>query len=285
MKNKKFTTTILAGAMMSAISFTSFAGTWQSDANGWWWQEDDGSYPVNSWQWIDGNNDNVSERYYFNSQGYMLANTTAPDGSTLNAEGAWTVNGIVQTMQIINIESEGYTDKISNLVYDLMNSTKSENQKKYGIPDVGGNGYIYPACPYLEVQYGMPNDGLSNVMGYDTENDFPWIISVKSSEMLFNKIFTDAPDINETTTLDGIKEHFRNLGYSVTDAHSAIDSSDERVALELSRFDLAFDAPGDGVLSSWVGDSGDFFMYIRQEQTDEAQSAWQDALNLSTAAG
>ena len=101
---------------------------------------------------------------------YMLANTAAPDGSILNADGAWTVNGTVQTTQIINIEDEGYTDKISNLVYDLMNSTKSENRRKYGIPDRGANGYIYPSCPYIEVQYGIPEGGLDN-MGYDTEND------------------------------------------------------------------------------------------------------------------
>lgn len=285
MRNKKFITALLAGAMMSAISFASFAGTWQSDANGWWWQEDDGSYPVNSWQWIDGNNDNVSERYYFNSQGYMLANTTAPDGSVLNADGAWTVNGTVQTTQILNIDSYGYNDKINNLVYDLMNSTMAENRQKYGIPDLSPNGYTYPACPYFEVQYGMPGGGISDTLGYDTENDYPWHIIVKSGNIPFNKLLKDAPDISEATTLDEIKEYFEGLGYSVTDAHSAIDSSDRRIVVYYGNYDIQFDAPRDGVLSSWVDDSGDFIMYIGQERTDEAQSAWQDVLSLPTVAG
>ena len=283
MRNKKLITGLFAGAMVSMISFSAFAGSWQSDANGWWWQNDDGSYPISSWKWIDGNHDNISERYYFDGRGYMLANTAAPDGSILNADGAWTVNGTVQTTQIINIEDEGYTDKISNLVYDLMNSTKSENRRKYGIPDRGANGYIYPSCPYIEVQYGIPEGGLDN-MGYDTENDFPWILSIKSSAISFNRVFTDAPNIDDTTTLDGIKEHFESLGYSVIDAHSTIDSSDKRAALELSRFDIAFDASSDGVLSAWVGDSGDFYMYIRQEMTHEALSAWNDIFNMPTAA-
>lgn len=50
MRNKKLMTTILAGVMISAFSIPAFAGSWQSDSTGWWWQNDDGSYPANSWQ-------------------------------------------------------------------------------------------------------------------------------------------------------------------------------------------------------------------------------------------
>ena len=63
-----------------ACNMTSFAGSWQNDGIGYWWQDDNGSYPTSSWQWIDGNNDGVSEMYYFDSNGYCLLNTTAPDG-------------------------------------------------------------------------------------------------------------------------------------------------------------------------------------------------------------
>ena len=42
--------------------------------------------PTNSWQWIDGNGDGVSESYYFDGNGYMLFNTTTPDGYTVNAD-------------------------------------------------------------------------------------------------------------------------------------------------------------------------------------------------------
>ena len=81
-------------AMLSMLaSTTAFAGQWKSDANGWWYQNDDGSYPKNTWQWIDGNKDGVSESYYFNENGYLLTNTTK-DGCTVNGDGAWTVNGL-----------------------------------------------------------------------------------------------------------------------------------------------------------------------------------------------
>ena len=48
-----------------------------------------------------GMGDGVAECYYFNGDGYMLANTTTPDGYTVNADGAWTVNGVVQTQGVV----------------------------------------------------------------------------------------------------------------------------------------------------------------------------------------
>lgn len=86
----------LATLLSTFYPLTSFAGEWKSDNNGWWYQSDDGSYPKNTWQWIDGNKDGISESYYFNENGYLLTNTTK-DGCTVNGDGAWTVNGVVQT--------------------------------------------------------------------------------------------------------------------------------------------------------------------------------------------
>ena len=37
----------------------------------------------NTWRWIDG------KCYYFDSQGWMLQNTVAPDGSKVGSDGAW----------------------------------------------------------------------------------------------------------------------------------------------------------------------------------------------------
>lgn len=78
-------------ALTLSMSVPTFAGQWQQNTTGWWYQNDDGGYPVNSWQWIDG------KCYYFDSNGYMLANTTTPDGYAVDASGAWVVNGVVQT--------------------------------------------------------------------------------------------------------------------------------------------------------------------------------------------
>lgn len=69
-------------AMAAAMSFTAFAGEWKQDATGYWYQNDDGSFPTNSWQEISG------KQYYFGADGYMLANTTTPDGKQVGADGA-----------------------------------------------------------------------------------------------------------------------------------------------------------------------------------------------------
>ena len=100
MRNKKLITAVLASGLMTAFSFTSLAA-WQSDANGWWWQNDDGTRPANTWEWLDGNNDGVAECYYFGSDGYMAANTTTPDGYTVDANGAWYL-GFVRRKYVLN---------------------------------------------------------------------------------------------------------------------------------------------------------------------------------------
>lgn len=94
---KNFVKVLSVAALLGMFSTsTALAGEWKSDNTGWWYQNNDGSYPTNTWQWIDGNGDGVSESYYFNENGYLLTNSTK-DGYAVNADGAWTVNGVVQT--------------------------------------------------------------------------------------------------------------------------------------------------------------------------------------------
>ena len=51
------------------------------------------------WQWMDTNGDGVSECYYLGDDGKALTNTTTPDNYTVNEQGAWVVDGIVQTQK------------------------------------------------------------------------------------------------------------------------------------------------------------------------------------------
>ena len=91
MKKKRMAIAILAAGLSAVAVMPAFAGQWKSDFKGWWYQNDDGSYPNNGWEEIDGS------YYYFQSDGYALMSTTTPDGYTVDADGAWTVNGIVVT--------------------------------------------------------------------------------------------------------------------------------------------------------------------------------------------
>lgn len=87
----------MATAMTVGAATTAMAAGWKQDAKGWWWQEDNGSYPTSQWKWLDGNKDGVAECYYFDGTGYMMANTTTPDGYSVNGEGQWIENGTVKT--------------------------------------------------------------------------------------------------------------------------------------------------------------------------------------------
>lgn len=127
----------LATLLSTFYPLASFAGEWKSDNNGWWYQNDDGSYPKNTWQWIDGNKDGISESYYFNENGYLLTNTTK-DGCTVNGDGAWTVNGVVQTQgqKVASNTAQSY---------DAQYPLKGRVEKYFGISKIQGEeGYLVP---------------------------------------------------------------------------------------------------------------------------------------------
>lgn len=93
---KKWTKTFLTSFVLTlTMSITAFAGQWKQDHIGWWYQKDDGSWYANGWEWIDGNCDGVAECYYFTPDGYLVVDGIA-DGYTVNADGAWTENGVIQ---------------------------------------------------------------------------------------------------------------------------------------------------------------------------------------------
>lgn len=86
---------MFGGILSLFVCFTSFAG-WRSDGNGWWFDNGNGTWPASCWLWVDGNQDGQAECYYFQQNGYILTNASTPDGYTVDGNGAWVVNGVVQ---------------------------------------------------------------------------------------------------------------------------------------------------------------------------------------------
>lgn len=105
----------LAAILALIQSISVYAGQWNAgtgeNAGRWWYQNDDGSYPANCWQWIDGNNDGIAESYYFDQNGWTLSNVVTPDGFMVNADGAWTVFNQPVT-KVMNIDGSigGYAE-------------------------------------------------------------------------------------------------------------------------------------------------------------------------------
>ena len=96
---KKYMTAVASAVLSLSMSMTSFAA-WHDNGYGWWYDKGDSTYPKSMWQWIDSDGDGTAECYCFNNMGYRYENTTTPDGYTVNRNGAWTVDGIVQTKSI-----------------------------------------------------------------------------------------------------------------------------------------------------------------------------------------
>jgi len=102
---KTISALLFAGILSLSMAVPAFAGSWQQDAStgNWKYQNDNGSYATGLWQWIDGNGDGIAESYCFDDQGFLLVNTTTPDGYTVDANGAWIVNGVIQTKAVVYV--------------------------------------------------------------------------------------------------------------------------------------------------------------------------------------
>ena len=147
---KKIVTLGLAVASVFMFSTTAFAAGWRQDSVGWWYQNDDGTYPQREWKWIDGNGDGVSECYYFDSNGYCMMNNVTPEGYVVNTSGAWIVKGVVQTQvggqtqtgkgiserQVQNI----FKSFLQNKEYRKYTSEWTESPSKYAYLDIDGDG-------------------------------------------------------------------------------------------------------------------------------------------------
>ena len=109
---KKLTAFCMGLTFAVAAALPAYAGTWRQDASGWWYQNDDGTYPAGGWQWIDGNGDGTAECYYFYSDGYMAYNNDI-DGYHVNDAGQWTVGDRVQKKTVAGTASSAATGTAS----------------------------------------------------------------------------------------------------------------------------------------------------------------------------
>lgn len=85
-------------------SMTAFAGQWEQNETGWWYQNDDGSYPVSQWLTIDG------KQYCFDADGYMKTGwvlTTQGNWYYLNPSGELRYDELTENGQVYYFDSNG----------------------------------------------------------------------------------------------------------------------------------------------------------------------------------
>ena len=123
----KKTISIFAAAVLTlTMSMTAFAGSWQKNNTGWWYQNDNGSWPAACWQQING------AWYYFNEAGYMLENTMTPDGFYVGPDGAWVQNGQAAR----NTQQEADTSALGERYHYAYSLDAAGGQYNEGLPDL-----------------------------------------------------------------------------------------------------------------------------------------------------
>ena len=70
-----------------STSYKTYAGSWQLDANGYYYLDDFGNRVLKQWRWIDDDGNGIAECYRFNEFGYIVTNHTFPGGLKVNGMG------------------------------------------------------------------------------------------------------------------------------------------------------------------------------------------------------
>lgn len=109
---------MVVGVLSMASTMTSMAN-WEQVGTQWKYSNN-GVY-LTGWQWLDGNGDGVAECYYLGTDGTMAVSTVI-GGYTVDINGAWIIDGVVQTKVV---GSGGQTS----------NSNSGGHQNQSGIPD------------------------------------------------------------------------------------------------------------------------------------------------------
>lgn len=130
-------------AVASAISIistmTSFAN-WEQ-VNGTWKYSENGTY-LTGWQWLDGNGDNIAECYYLDGNGIMAVSTVI-GGYTVDINGAWIIDGVVQTKVVGSGGSYSNSSQSVNKGKTDSENTTTNNNSGFTVPplssgNVGG---------------------------------------------------------------------------------------------------------------------------------------------------
>lgn len=146
---KKLFIMVAVGVIMTIAGFPVYAGQWKLDSIGYWYEEDKGTYPTDSWRYIG------EKWYYFDGQGYMVKDTwvgdyyVGSDGAMLPDKPAW--SGYAT-------EEEVYMELQKYYANDPSEVTVMEGEAQ--------EGYYY-----CDVRCGVPGNSYASQRLYEVEVD------------------------------------------------------------------------------------------------------------------
>lgn len=193
-----------AMGMAMVMATTAMAATWRTGAapneNRWWLDDEDGTYAENEWRWLDGNGDGVAECYAFDSEGWMYADTTTPDGYQVNEDGAWVVNGVVQTQQTgAQNTSQSQGDSRILIAYYTLPETDGTDTDA-GASRVAANGRVQGNVEYM-----------ANTIAQATGGDLFQIDTVQKYPTLHEPLVDQADEEQSRNARPELSTHIDNL--------------------------------------------------------------------------
>ena len=205
---------LLPGLLCAFMSFVFLlSGTAQADwvkgesKNAWWYDFGNGDYFKSSWQWIDGNQDGIAECYCFDENGWMYENTTTPDGYTVNENGAWTINNIVQT-KTSDLIPKNNTYNVNNTASNNFTETKN-NGKNQSNEDFNERQDEYRADLLRRVNKYREKNGLNTLEENDYLQEMAQIraeeLSVRFSHIRPNGELASGYGLNGEIIVDTVK--------------------------------------------------------------------------------
>lgn len=230
---KAFLVIIVALGVTFLGSMTAFAGTWKNNSIGWWYQNDDGTYPINQWfkdsdgRWYHFNQDGYMQSgwfldnnkwYYLGNDGTVYTNTITPDGYYVGTDGAWSSKAIqnykILGKAVLQINSFIYKDGYYEIKGKLCDTRFSENKLEMLRPlteseEEMGAQIAFNSIDFLSrlgknVQNATARNrelgGNSSSFGYQGENgngDFSWVSISDNGEAYEECVTWDGKFINE----------------------------------------------------------------------------------------
>ena len=230
-------------AFMSFVFLLS--GTAQADwvkgesKNAWWFDFGNGDYFKSSWQWIDGNQDGIAECYCFDENGWMYENTTTPDGYTVNENGAWTINNVVQTKtsDLIPKNNTNNMNNGNNTASNNFTETKNNNLTEIkNNEDFSEKQDEYRADLLRRVNKYRENNSLNTLEENDYLNE---MAQIRAEELSIR--FSHIRPNGELATRYGVNGEIANMGQTTPrDAFLSLKHSKQHNKLMLDREFLTF---------------------------------------------
>ena len=141
---KRLMTVLTAVTLSAMLDMTAFAGGWKYTADGRRWfsaNDSDTEWYAGGWMPVLQPDHNAIRFYYLDDQGYMLTNTTTPDGHQVNEKGEWVKDGQVQTAKKTPKElRKNEAIKVSGAINQEAKEAKGWKQESNGKWRYGYNG-------------------------------------------------------------------------------------------------------------------------------------------------